>query len=175
MTADWTPAGGVDFLRWQYYGDYSLNVITYVVGGKLPDDPALVYQARQLMANYRNIRQTMDSLIEFASKFGANMVPAEKMIGEAEEAKAAAERSYIAADIDGSIEGFRTAIEILETASEKAYKLKDEALFWVYLTEWLVVASTGMICGFILWTVMVRRRMYREIGQTRLARVEGEA
>lgn len=175
MTADWTPAGGVDFLRWQYYGDYSLNVITYVIGGKLPDDPALVYQARQLMANYRNIRQTMDSLIEFASKFGANMVPAEKMIGEAEEAKAAAERSYIAADIDSSIEGLRTAIEILESASEKAYKLKDEALFWVYLTEWLVVASTGMICGFILWTVMVRRRMYHEIGQTRLARVEGEA
>ena len=172
MTADWTPAGGVNFLRWQYYGDYCLNVVTYIVGGKLPDDPALVYQARQLMADFRNIRQTLDALIEFASKFGANMAAAEVMIGEAEDSKTQAERSYIDAEIEDSIEEMRAAIQILEEASDKAYKLKDEALLWVYITEWLVVSSTGLICGFILWTFMVRRRMYREIGQTRLSRLE---
>lgn len=172
MTADWTPAGGVDFLRWQYYGDYALNVVTYVIGGKLPDDPALTYQARQLMADYRNIRQTLDALIEFASKFGANMVPVEKMIGDAEDAKAVAEESYMDAEMEASIEQFRAAIEVLDSASERAYELKDQALFWVYVTEWLVVSATGMICGFILWTVMVRRKMYREVALTRLARLE---
>jgi hypothetical protein len=172
MTADWTPAGGVNFLRWQYYGDYCLNVVTYIIGGKLPDDPALVYQARQLMADFRNIRQTLDALIEFASKFGANMAPAEAMIGDAEDTRSQAERSYIDAEIEQSIEEMRAAIEILEEASDRAYRLKDEALLWVYITEWLVVSSTGLICGFILWTFMVRRRMYREIGQTRLSRLD---
>ncbi|MBU7004319.1 MAG: hypothetical protein HXS50_02035 [Theionarchaea archaeon] len=172
MTADWTPAGGVDFLRWQYYGDYALNVMTYIIGGKLPEDPALVYQTRQLMSDFRNIRQTLDALIEFASKFGANMAAAEELIGEAEDAKRRAERSYIDAEIEDSIEEMKAAILVLEEASDKAYRLKDEALFWVYVTEWLVVASTGLICGFILWTFMVRRKMYREIGQTRLSRLD---
>jgi hypothetical protein len=174
MTADWTPAGGVDFLRWQYYGDYALNVVTYIIGGKLPDDPALVYQARQLMSDFRNIRQTLDALIEFASKFGANMGSAEEMIGEAEDIKVRAESSYIDAEIEDSIEEMKAAILVLEEASDKAYRLKDEALLWVYVTEWLVVASTGLICGFILWTFMVRRKMYREIGQTRLSRLNIE-
>ena len=174
MTADWTPAGGVDFLRWQYYGDYSLNVVTYIVGGKLPEDPTLVYQARQLIANFQDIRQTLDAVIEFASKFGGNMDAAEEMIGDAEDAKALAERSYIDAEIEDCIEQMRAAILVLEEASEKAYKLKDDALLWVYVTEWLVVSSTGLICGFVLWTFMVRRRMYREIGQTRLSRLDSQ-
>jgi len=175
MTADWTPAGGVDFMRWQYYGDYCLNVITYVVGGKLPDDPALVYQARQLMANFEDLRKTLDALIEFAAKFGGNMAPAERMIADAEAARAAGERSYIEAEMEASIEHFKSGIKILQDASEKAYKLKDQALLWVYITEWLVVASTGMICGFVLWTIMVKRKMYHEIGQTRLDKIDDTA
>ncbi len=172
MMADWTPAGGRDFLRWEHYGNYCLNVMAYVTGGSLPDDPILVYEVRQLMADFRNIRQTLEGLIEFASKFGANMAPAERMIGEAEDARSVGERSYVEAEIGKSIDEMKIAIELLEAASDRAYELKDEALVWVYVTEWLVVASTGMICGFILWTLMVRRRMYREVKETRLTRLE---
>ena len=171
MMADWTPAGGVDFLRWEYYADYTLNVMMYITGGKLPDDPILAYQARQLMADFRNLRQTLDALVEFASKFGANMAAAEIIVGEAEDAKDVAERSYVEGEVRRAIDELKSAMEILDEASEKAYKLKDEALLWVYVTEWLVVASTGMICGFILWTVMVRRSLYREIDQTKLQRL----
>jgi hypothetical protein len=74
-------------------------------------------------------------------------------------------------EVRRAIGELKSAMEILDEASEKAYKLKDEALLWVYVTEWLVVASTGMICGFILWTVMVRRSLYREIDQTKLQRL----
>lgn len=45
-------------------------------------------------------------------------------------------------------------------------------MLWVYVTEWLVVSSTGMVCGFILWTVMVRRALYRAVQETRLGRAE---
>jgi hypothetical protein len=39
---------------------------------------------------------------------------------------------------------------------------------WVYIIEWFVAVSTLFISGFILWTLMVRRRLYREIDATRL-------
>jgi uncharacterized membrane protein len=172
MTADWTPYGGKDFLRWTHYGDYTLNLATYVTGGNLPDDLTLVYEARQLMSEFRNLRLTLDSLIEFAAKFGANMAPVEKMIGEAEETRTRGERSYIDAEMEECVDEFKAALTILGSASERAYELKDEAMLWVYVTEWLSVASTGMICGFILWTVMVRRRMYREISTTRLTKLK---
>jgi len=172
MTADWTPMGGRDFLRWAYYPDYVLNLATYVTGGKVPTDMEIVHQARSLMAEFRDLRQTLDSLIDFASKFGANMGPAEKLIGEAEGARETGERSYVDGDMEASIDGLRSALDILGSASRKAYQLKDQAMLWVYLTEWLVVASTGMVCGFILWTIMVRRRLYRAVRETRLYQVE---
>lgn len=172
MTTDWTPAGGRDFLRWAYYPDYVLNLATYVTGGNVPTDVEIVHQARSLMAEFRDLRQTLDSLIDFASKFGANMAPAEKLIGDAGAAKAAGERSYVDGDMEASIDGLRSSLDILDSASRKAYQLKDQAMLWVYLTEWLVVASTGMVCGFILWTVMVRRRLYRAVRETRLHQAE---
>lgn len=168
MTADWTPAGGINFLRWANYADYALNLAIYVTGGRIPEDISLVYEARRLMQDYRNQRQTLDSVIEFVSKFGANMAPAERILGEAESIRSIGDRSYLDGEMADSIGYLSEALDTLASASEKAYDLRDEALLWVYLTEWLVVASTGMVCGFILWTVMVRRKIYREVGETRL-------
>ncbi len=168
QTTDWTPAGGRDFLRWPHYGDYALNLAIYITGGRLPDDLERVYEARQLMNQYRDLRLTLDAVVEFASKFGANMARAEAMVGDAEKARGAAERHYLDAEMDECIDGLRNALDLLSAASDRAYALKDEAMLWVYITEWLVVSATGMLCGFILWTIMVRRRLYREIGETRL-------
>ncbi len=168
MTADWTPAGGRDFMRWPYYGDYSLDVVIFSAGGKLPDDPALAYEARSLMATFAQLKGTLDSLIEFASKFGAKMAPVEKMIGAAENAKQDAEKHYIQGEMQPAIDRYKEAIRQLEDASDKAYKLRAQAMLWVFITEWLVVASTGMIVGFFLWTVMVKRKMYKEVGETKL-------
>jgi hypothetical protein len=50
----------------------------------------------------------------------------------------------------------------------EAVKLKDQALLWVYISEWLAVTSTSIFAGFTLWTLMVRRRKYRTTRSTRL-------
>jgi uncharacterized membrane protein len=168
MTADWTPAGGVNFLRWGHYGDYALNVVLYSTGGKIPDDPQVVYEARRLMEDYRNQQQTLNSVIEFVEKFGANMGPAEKILAEAQEIRKMGDESYLNGEAGEAVSNLKDALAVLIEASDRAYEIKDEALLWVYLTEWLVVASTGMICGFVLWTIMVRRRLYREVGETRI-------
>ncbi len=49
-----------------------------------------------------------------------------------------------------------------------AMGLKGRTLLWVYLIEWLAVTGVGMMCGFVLWSTMVRRRLYREVKTTRL-------
>ena len=50
-----------------------------------------------------------------------------------------------------------------------AMKLKDEALMWVYAVEWLATSATFIFCSFILWSLMARKRLYREVSTTRLA------
>jgi hypothetical protein len=51
--------------------------------------------------------------------------------------------------------------------AEEAIILKNEAMFWIFLSEWLVVTSTGIIAGFVLWSLMIKKRMFREIESTR--------
>ncbi len=172
MTSDWTPYGGIDFLKWPYYPDFALNLASYVTGNRVPQDVELAHRARTLMNDYRSLLETMESVIEFVSKFGANLAPAEKMLADIADEEKAGKAAYMEADLETSVQHLQKALNDLVAASDRIWKLKDEALFWVYVTEWLVVASTGMICGVVIWTVMVRRRLYREAQVTRLHRTE---
>ena len=61
-----------------------------------------------------------------------------------------------------------TAIAHMEVMRSEAMKLKDRALFWIYLIEWIAVTGASLLAGFAIWTFMVRRRLYREITTTRL-------
>jgi hypothetical protein len=47
-------------------------------------------------------------------------------------------------------------------------RAKDEALLWVYITEWCALLATLMTSSYVVWTLMVRRRLYREAGVSRL-------
>ena len=52
---------------------------------------------------------------------------------------------------------------MLEEAEKEAVKLKNQALFWVYVIEWLAITGTAMLTGFLTWSLMVRRKLYREV------------
>jgi uncharacterized membrane protein len=56
----------------------------------------------------------------------------------------------------------------LAEADDLAVKAKDTALLWVYVTEWLVVSGALLACGSVLWSLMVRRRLYRQVHATRI-------
>ncbi len=173
MTADWTPAGGREFLRWEHYANYALNLAMYVCGGNIPQDITLVYKTRSLMEEYRSRKASLEETIEFVSKFGARMTPAERILAEAENIREEGNEHYLVGEMDDASQKLVNALDRLDEASKEAYELRDQALFWVYVSEWLAVASTGMVCGFILWTLMVRRRVYHEVGETKLKRFEG--
>ena len=94
------------------------------------------------------------------------------MLADVAEEERAGKAAYMDADLHTSVQHLQRALDDLVATSDRIWRLKDQALFWVYLTEWLVVASTGMVGAVVVWTVMVRRRLYRESGVTRLRRSE---
>ncbi len=171
LCSDWTPYGGHDFIRWPYYPDFALNLVSYVTGNAVPQDLEAAHRARVLMQDYRGLLETLHSVMDFVAKFGANIAQAEELIIGIDTTQKAGKLAYMDADMESAIAELEKAMDELLMASDQIWKLKDEALFWVYVTEWLVVAATGMICGFVLWTIMIRRRLYREIQTTRLPQV----
>ncbi|MBU7004228.1 MAG: hypothetical protein HXS50_01580, partial [Theionarchaea archaeon] len=38
VMGDWTPAGGVVFMRWPYYGDFAVNLMMYLSKNPIPSD-----------------------------------------------------------------------------------------------------------------------------------------
>jgi uncharacterized membrane protein len=166
--SDWTPYGGHVFIRWPYYGDFALNLVSYATGNSVPQDIEATHRARSLMQDYGGLLQTLHSVMDFVAKFGANIAQAEEMLIEIDSTFKAGKDSYMEADMETAIAKLEGAMNDLLRASDGIWELKDEALFWVYATEWLVVSATGILCGFILWTFMVRRKLYREIEVTRL-------
>jgi hypothetical protein len=107
-------------------------------------------------------------MMTWADSFGANTAPLEdRLIRLEKEAEEAAD-DYVVQDYGPAISFLESLSEEVKLTTKEAVRLKDQALLWVYLVEWLTVSATGTGCGFILWTVMVRRRSFREVKTTRL-------
>jgi hypothetical protein len=150
--------------------DIVLNMLYFSVGRTLPDDIVIVHDVRSWYGSLGDSRRLFLSVLEFIERFGADTNPLVSRMAELKELEVEAEELFWEGRYVESLEPLKQAVEELKEIENDAIKTKAEALFWVYVIEWLAVSSAGMTCGFILWTVMVRRRLYREVGGTRLAR-----
>ncbi len=74
---------------------------------------------------------------------------------------------YLDWDFDAAAAKTIEAMDLLGGLEGGASELKNRALFWIYLLEWLVLVGTYLVAGFFLWSIMVRRKLYREVGRTR--------
>ena len=166
MTGDWTMDGGRVFISWDYYGDFAVNVVLYVAKEDLPSDIELVHRVRERMHYYENARSLAQRTLEFIEKFGANPRPAEVILSEAEDVRRQALGLYIQLELGESLRKMDEAIEKLGEAERTAAVLKSRALFWVFVAEWLTVSGTAMLSAVILYSLMVRRRMYRQVAVT---------
>ena len=53
-------------------------------------------------------------------------------------------------------------------ATEYAVRLKNQAMFWIFISEWVAIASVATIAGVSIWILMIRRRKYRPVPSTKL-------
>jgi len=152
-----------------YGTDVMIAMMMYSTGRRLPDDVVMVHELRSAFSRYAEMKAFIFSLMEFVDKFGANMAPLESKVFGMDERWRDARSQYIAQDYAGSWEAMNGLLADISSLRDEALRLKDKALLWIYAIEWLCVSGTFLVAGFGVWTLMVKRRLYREIGSTKLA------
>jgi len=167
FTPDWTPGWGADFCQWEYYLDFASNMAMYISRVPVPENIALVHLNRQLFYSLQNRKALLASLFEFVDKFGARTSRLEDDVAGAEEFVKKAGEAYIRQDYPEALRLLQEADHRYDEIEADALKLKDRAMMWVYIVEWLAVLGTSLVTGVVLWAVMVRRRLYREVETTR--------
>ncbi len=166
-TPDWTPAWAGAVWEWDYYADFVANMMYLVARAEIPPDPVLMHNIREEFFQLSIQRGVLVGLAEFVDMFGANTRILEDRLREIDEMRVEATAIYIQQDYEAVIGVIHEARQSLDDAVDLALALKDRALLWIYLTEASAVTATSLICGVVLWTLMVKRRLYREVGTTR--------
>jgi uncharacterized membrane protein len=167
FSPDWTWGWGYAFSEWEYYGDFTNNLMLFMAGQAVPQDIELLHAARKELLNLDISRGLLISLFEFVEKFGANAAPLEMMLDDVDVLRKEAEQLYIQYEFEAALEITKQAMEAAGLAEDEAVRLKNTALFWIYMIEWFVVTATALISGILIWTLMVRRRYFREVRSTR--------
>jgi hypothetical protein len=174
----WSVADDLDCPWWwgifqpseQRYGlDILMNIILHSLDRPLPKDVVLVNAVRQSFMSYIDAASRLTSVLDFVEKFGANT---NRLMDDREKIDLtlqAAKESYMDGFYEEALVGSRDAIDSLLGLEEDAIDLKRQALAWVYVIEWTSVTGTGMLVGVAVYLLMVRRRLYRQVGVTRLA------
>jgi len=168
-SSDWTPGGGTDVMRWEYYPDYVANIAYLACQEEIPQDAQLMHQLRTSFWATRSRLTSVVDTINFAERFGANTNKIERRLAEVREMVRDAESLYIRHQYDSARETIRRIDQLIIKLQEQAIQIKDRALFWIYVVEWSVTTGTALLAGLGLWALMVRRKLYREVETTRSA------
>lgn len=164
----WSPIFLRSEFENEYAGDLFINILLHSAGAPLPQDVFELHELRMLYSAYNVERWLLTSLLDFADSFGANTQGAYVRMEEMDRLRLASFEKYRAYDFAGAAEIMESAMSAFADLKNDAMDLKDRALLWIYLTEWVAVSGTFLICGIVIWALMVRRRLYREVATTRL-------
>ncbi len=152
-----------------YATDMILAEMIFSAGRKLPEDVVLLHRLRAKFSDYSGVRSFIYSLLDFIDKFGANTDSIVREIGVIAEIAEESKRLYLSQEYESGSTTMDTALEQMEVLMGKSLELKDRALLWIYVVEWLAVSGAMLAATFAIWTLMVRRRLYREVAVTRLS------
>ncbi len=160
--------GAPEFYRWKWHIDVLSHLIYLVARVDIPQDLELVHSIRTLFGAFDYRHGYLASTMEFADRFGANLRHVEVALSGVVQEKQRADEQYLVLDMEGCRNRLQELIDELDSLTEQAVAAKDRALLWIFAAEWLAVSSTSMIVGFILWSLMIKRKLYREVETTRL-------
>ncbi len=153
---------------WEYALDFGGNLMIYLDRRPVPQDIHLVHQVRMRMFQLGTRKSLLFGLLEFCDSFGANTDKIHMRIDEANGMALDVLPDYLELRFERVLEVYDEIYEMLAEIEEEAVQLKNRALIWVYVIDWLAVSGTAMVAGAVLWSTMVRRRLWREVGTTKL-------
>ncbi len=151
-------------------GDLFLNIVYWSVGKEPVTDVFMVHTLRTAYEDYLVLRSVTLALVEFIDSFGANVGSLERDLAELSEGRSVARRLYYEQRYEEALDYVQRLFELMKEVEARAIKLKERSFMWMYVSEWLIVSGTLFVTGFIAWTLMVKRRLYRDVRVTRAAR-----
>ncbi len=168
----WCTAEDVDDPWWNvisnpYGTDVFLNIVLYINRRKLPENIPMIHQLRNQFKEYRTRRALIYGILDFADKFGANPSKVDLAITELDKRREKAFESYTGQDFAEALEQMNAALQRMSEVEKDAMELKDRALFWIYVVEWLSVTGTSILAGSVIWALMVKRKLYKEVVTTK--------
>ena len=152
-----------------YGGDLFLNIVYWSVGKKPITNINIVHTIRAVFGDFLLQQEVTASLIDFVDSFGANTRSLSKDLDEISKGRKEARELYFEQRYDETLSFLQKMKERMKEVNTRAVKLKQRAFLWIYLVEWLVVTGALMVMGFITWSLLVRRRLYKEVRTTRTA------
>ncbi len=170
----WTTADQFDSPMWRTNDGkerYALDIFTGMIwlscGWALPRDPLRVRNLRDSFTELRARISVIDNFIEFIDKYGGSSYEIETDLGSLRSMMEEADQLYLRHDFEKTEMKFREALSFASEIEARSVTLKDRALIWVYLIEWLSVTGTFLLCGFVLWTLMIKKKLYSEVETTK--------
>ncbi len=152
----------------QYSPDILMNMILYCTKRRLIEDVEVFHRVKSYFHEFRSRMSLLTSLRDFIDKFGANTDGIQREARKLEQIHAQGVEHYMNQDFSQCEGTMDAALKAFSEVEEMARRAKDAALLWVYVIEWLVASSTLFVSSFVLWTLMVKRRLYRAVRATRL-------
>jgi hypothetical protein len=108
--------------------------------------------------------------MDFADKFGANLVPSEIALEKANDGLSEVTRLYLERNIADATDSMDEVLRLLAEVEDLSIQARNNALRWVFIIEWLTVMGTFLLSGVVLYSLLIKRRAYREMGVTRINR-----
>jgi hypothetical protein len=185
----WRPGGSQGGLTWVFADEYNqlwwglsstargnnpyaidmaTNLILHSLDRPLIRDIHSRREGRRLISTFKAQKLLVLSLMEWADNFGANVLDLSERLSILEYRVDDAFHRYLDQDYHSTITIMQSTETTIIDITGDAIRLKNEALLWVYISEWMVVTSVAMLTGFVVWTLMVRRRLYRRVETTRM-------
>ncbi len=152
----------------QYAAEIFMNLIFYCTDRNLIQDVEVFHRLKSTFREFRNKMAILISLKDFVERFGANTHKVQQKIWDLEIMEEKARNHYLNQEFVECESTMNQAFDYFSEAEEAAKKLKESALLWVYVIEWAVTTSVLLISSYILWTLMVRRRLYQAVRTTKM-------
>ncbi|MBU7004622.1 MAG: hypothetical protein HXS50_03590, partial [Theionarchaea archaeon] len=124
--------------------------------------------ARTVLSTFQARKLSALHVMEWAETFGANILQLSDDLNAVEDDAQTAMVHYLEQDYAMTVSYMESMSEKIIAITERAMRLKNETMVWVYASEWLAVTGIGLVAGSSLWSLMIRRRMYKQVDSTRL-------
>ncbi len=154
-------------LHYTYLIDYIFNQLFYISDLPYPQDLNLVHALRSTFVQYRDRRLATLAVLDFVERFGANPAEAVKALEEVENQHAWVSKQYLEGRYEEAMEGLSAILTQFSHIERQLIRAKERALLWMYVAEWIGVAASLLVCTSLLWTIMVKRKLYKQVATTR--------